>query len=330
MSGRLSRALAFAVAAMVAAACGQGQSGGGEAPGRQGDAQGSASDTLATIRVVDDAGRELELSGPSRRIVSLVPSVTETIAALGAADRLVARTRYDLDPALAHLPSLGGGLDPSLEGIVDLEPDLVIAWNARDDRILVPRLREAGIPVYAAEIQDTTGIFRTLDRIGRLLGLEVRADSVAQALRDTLAAVAADVPPGERPRALYLIAEDPPRTAGPSTFIGQALAIAGADPVFPGLGEDWPTVSMEAVVERNPDVIVLPVGADLPRRDALASRAGWRDLPAVRAGRIVEIEADLLARPGPALGRAARVLRAGLSAIRISTGDAAPRAKASR
>lgn len=325
MSGRFFRALAFAGAAMVAAACGQGQSGGVEAAGRRGETREPAEASLS-IRVVDDAGRELELSGPSSRIVSLVPSVTETIAALGAADRLVARTRYDLDPALAHLPSLGGGLDPSLEGIVDLEPDLVVAWNARDDRILVPRLRAAGIPVYAAEIQDTTGIFGTIERIGRLLGLEARADSVAEALRDTLAAVAADVPPGERPRALYLIAEDPPRTAGPSTFIGQALAIAGADPVFPDLAGDWPTVSLEAVMERNPDIVVLPVGADLPRRDALADRAGWRDLPAVRKGRIVEIEADLLARPGPALGRAARVLQEGLATIRNSAGAASPAA----
>lgn len=306
----LATALTVATALAVAAACGE------RVPGGAGDeAERGAGGTPPAIRVVDDAGRALELSGPARRIVSLVPSVTGTIVALGGGDRLVARTRYDLDPALAGLPSLGGGLDPSIEGIVDLRPDLVVAWNARDDRVLVPRLREAGIPVYAAEIQDTTGIFATLDRIGRLLGTSARADSVARALRDTFAAVAGDVPPGERPRALYLIAEDPPRTAGPSTFIGQAIAIAGADPVFPDLVEEWPTVSLEAVVARRPDVIVLPVGADLPGREALARRPGWRDLPAVREGRVVEIEADLLARPGPDLGRAARVLREGLAAV---------------
>jgi iron complex transport system substrate-binding protein len=269
----------------------------------------------ASPRVVDDAGDTLALSAPARRIVSLVPSVTGTIVSLGAADRLIARTRYDLDPALAALPSLGGGLDPSIEGIVALRPDLVIAWNARDDRVLVPRLRAAGIPVYVAEIQDTTGVFATLDRVGELLGTEDRADSVAGALRDTFAAVAADVPPGPRPTALYLIAEDPPRSAGPGTFIGQAIEIAGALPAFPEIAEDWPTVALEAVMARNPNVIVLPVGADLPARDVLARRPGWRDLPAVREARIVEIEADLLARPGPDLGRAARVLREGLSAI---------------
>ncbi|CAN5778999.1 cobalamin-binding protein [soil metagenome] len=269
----------------------------------------------ATVRVIDDAGDTLALPSPARRIVSLVPSVTGTIVALGAADRLIARTRYDLDPALASLPSLGGGLDPSIEGIVALRPDLVIAWNARDDRVLVPRLRASGIPVYVAEIQDTTAVFTTIERVGVLLGAPERADSVAGALRDTFAAVAAEAPPGPRPTALYLIAEDPPRTAGPGTFIGQAIEIAGALPAFPELSEDWPTVALEAVMARSPDVIVLPVGADLPTREALAERPGWRDLAAVREARIVEIDADLLARPGPDMGRAARVLREGLSAV---------------
>ena len=123
------------------------------------------------------------------------------------------------------------------------------------------------------------------------------------------------MPPGPRPTALYLIAEDPPRTAGPRTFIGQALEIAGARPAFPELAEDWPTVALEAVMARSPDVIVLPVGANLPAREALAGRPGWRDLAAVREGRVVEMDADLLARPGPDLGRAARVLREGLSAV---------------
>jgi len=267
------------------------------------------------VRVVDDAGDTLALAAPARRIVSLVPSVTGTIVSLGAADRLVARTRYDLDPALAELPSLGGGLDPSIEGIVALRPDLVIAWYARDDRVLVPRLRAAGIPVYVAEIQDTAAVFATIGRVGVLVGAPGRADSVAGALRDTFAAVAADVPPGPRPTALYLIAEDPPRTAGPRTFIGQALEIVGARPAFPELAEDWPTVALEAVMARSPDVIVLPVGANLPAREALAGRPGWRDLAAVREGRVVEMDADLLARPGPDLGRAARVLREGLSAV---------------
>ncbi|HEU4463473.1 MAG TPA: helical backbone metal receptor [Gemmatimonadota bacterium] len=298
----------LALSLPAALRCGRDRGDGEATPPSEGTA-------AARIQLIDDAGDTLALSAPARRIVSLVPSVTGTIVSLGAADRLIARTRYDLDPALAGLPSLGGGLDPSIEGIVALRPDLVIAWNARDDRVLVPRLRAAGIPVYVADIQDTTAVFATIERVGMLLGAADRADSVAGALRDTFAAVAADVPSGQRPTALYLIAENPPRTAGPETFIGQAIEIAGARPAFPELTEDWPTVALEAVMARSPDVIVLPVGADLPTRDALAGRPGWRDLAAVREGRVVEIDADLLARPGPDLGRAARVLRQGLSAV---------------
>ncbi|HUF90697.1 MAG TPA: helical backbone metal receptor [Gemmatimonadota bacterium] len=308
------RAVLFLAVWSVAAACDEG-------PPREADerATGNGPGETERVAVVDDAGREIRLDRPARRVVSLVPSVTETIVALGGIERLVARTRYDLDPELAHLPSLGGGLDPSLEAIVDLAPDLVVAWNARDDRILAPRLRDAGIPVYAAAIEDTTAIFSTFDRIGRLLGVPARSDSLAAALRDTLRAVAGDVPAGERPRAIYLIVGDPPRVAGARTFIGQALALAGADPAFPDLAEPWPTVSLEAVVARDPDVVVLPVGGGLAGREELERRPGWRDLPAVRAGRIVEIEADLLARPGPALGRAARALRRGIAALEEET-----------
>ena len=309
--GRRSAAVVLLGTWLLVVACGEA---GPRGPGERtaSDGPGGAS---RVVEVVDDAGRQVRLAEPARRVVSLVPSVTETIVALGGIDRLVARTRYDLDPALAHLPSLGGGLDPSIEAIVDLAPDLVIAWNARDDRILAPRLRDVGIPVYAAAIEDTAAIFSTFDRIGRLLGAGAAADSLAAALRDTLRAVAGDVPAGPRPTAIYLIVGDPPRVAGHATFIGQALALAGADPAFPDLEEPWPTVSLEAVVARDPDVVVLPVGGGLAGRGELERRPGWRDLPAVRAGRIVEIEADLLARPGPALGSAARALRQGLAAL---------------
>ena len=306
-TARTSAGVVFAAAWLAVAACEE---------GRRARPSDGAEEPAGAVIVIDDAGREIRLPRPAQRIVSLVPSVTETIVVLGAADRLVARTRYDLDAALADLPSLGGGLDPSVEAIVDLAPDLVVAWNARDDRILGPRLRAAGIPVYSAEIQDTTAIFSTFDRIGRLTGRRAAADSLAAALRDSLRAVAADVPPGHRPTAIYLIVGDPPRVAGAMTFIGQALAVAGADPAFPDLAEPWPTVSLESVVARDPELVVLPIGEELVGREDLERRPGWRDLPAVRAGRVVEVEADLLARPGPALGRAARELRRGLSTIR--------------
>ncbi|HUP21112.1 MAG TPA: helical backbone metal receptor [Gemmatimonadota bacterium] len=287
-------------AAAVAAACGGEPEAQPEAPG--------------AVAVVDDAGRRVALPAPARRIVSLVPSVTETVVALGGADRLVARTRYDLDPALAELPSVGGGLDPAVEALVGLRPDLVVAWNARDDRILRPRLAQAGIPVYSAAVEDTAAVFSTIERIGILLGRAGAADSLARTLRDSLAAVAAEAP-AVRPAVLYLIDGDPPRTAGAASFIGQLVGIAGGRAAFPELDAAWPAVSLEAILARSPDVIVLPEGPGLPTAKDLSSRPGWRDLPALEGDRVVRVPADLLARPGPGIARAARALRTGLARL---------------
>lgn len=292
MSGRTA---ALAAAALVACA-----GGGGE---------GAPADPIV---VVDAAGREVRLASPARRVVSLVPSVTETVLALGAGETLVARTRYDRDERLSGLPSLGGGLDPSVERLAALDPDLVVAWDQREDRGLRTRLAALGVPVYAAAVEDTADVFATIDRFGVLLDRPAAAGRLAGALRDSLAAVAADAR-GPRPGVFYLIAGDPPRTAGSSTFIGQLIEIAGGRSAFPELEDGWPAVSLEAVVARGPEVVLLPVGPGLPGPEALAGQAGWRDVPAVRSGRVVAIDADLVARPGPGIAAAARALQRGLA-----------------
>ena len=274
------------------------------------------------IAAVDDAGRRVRLEAPARRVVSLVPSVTESILAIGAGERLVGRTRYDTAPELARLPSVGGGLDPSLEELVALDPDLVIGWDAAAYRGLAPGLERVGIPFYAARIEDTTGVFRTLDRLGVLLDAGPESERVARALRDTLAAVKdrADAARGGDPRPVvfYALPGDPPRTAGPDTFIGQIIQVAGGKPAFPEVVGDWPEVSLEAVLARQPDVVVIPVeggGDDATSR--LAGTVGWRELGAVREGRVITVPADLFQRPGPGLGRAARLLSDAL--LRLAT-----------
>jgi iron complex transport system substrate-binding protein len=278
-------------------------------------APGAAATIHPAIEVSDDAGLAVRLAAPARRVVSLVPSVTETIVALGESKRLVARTDYDHGPGVDHLPSLGGGLDPSVEALVALDPDLVVGWSsARDDR-LRGLLATAGIPFYAAAIEDTADIFRTFDRVGRLVGAGPAAGRLAAALRDSLAAVAADRPPEPRPVVLFTIPGSPPRTAGPGTFVAQAIEIAGGRLAFPELGERWPEVSLEAVIARQPDVLVIPVEPGEAPLAGLARRTGWRDLEAVRAGRVIGVDADLFTRPGPGLPEAARTLQRALAEL---------------
>src|SRR5690606_20328901 len=110
------------------------------------------------------------LAEPARRVISLLPAGTEMLFALGAGETVVGRTRYDVDPHLAHLTSVGGGLDPSLESRVALEPDLVIAFESAGGSGIRPKIERLGIPVFAIRTQDTTDIYRNIERLGTLVG----------------------------------------------------------------------------------------------------------------------------------------------------------------
>jgi iron complex transport system substrate-binding protein len=267
----------------------------------------------SAIVLTDDAGRELHLPRPARRVISLIPSITETIIALGAADRIVGRTRYDTARAIAARPLVGGTIDPSIETIAALEPDVVITWAPDARGAQAEALTRAGLATFTLRTEDTTDVFSGIARLGRLLGRETAADSLARAVRAGLDTVARSVAGRPRPSVFYVVYNDPPMTAGPYTFIGQLITIAGGRSIFADVPANWPTVSLEEIVRRNPDVVVLPEGER--RGDTLArlrELPGWRDLEAVRAGRVIRVPADLVNRPGPALARAARLLRDGL------------------
>jgi iron complex transport system substrate-binding protein len=262
------------------------------------------------VAAVDHAGETVRLDRPARRIVSLVPSVTEALVAIGAGDRLVARTDYDTAPGVEALPSLGGGLDPSLEALVALRPDLVIGWDAAGASPLRPRLAALGIPFFRVVLTDTADVYRTLASIGTLAGREAAADSVADAVRAEIEAVRASVA-GLPPRTVFfLVSDDPPMTAGPGTFLVQLIEAAGGRSIFADHPADWPQVSLEEVVRRDPEVVLVPTwngGGDRVR--TLSRRGGWREVAAFREGRARAVPADDVNRPGPGMGRTARILR---------------------
>jgi iron complex transport system substrate-binding protein len=291
---RCMHAIATLLVAIAAAACG--------------DTAGGASPGATPVSAVDDAGREVTLAAPARRVVSLVPSYTDALVAMGAADRLVARTDYDHHAEIARLPSVGGGLDPSLEVLAGLRPDLVIAWQERSPR-LTRRLGEMGIAVFTVQTQDTTDALRGIEEMGTLLGEEAAAAALLADLRGRFAAVRASVADRPRRSVLYLVGIDPPRTAGSETFPLQLVGLAGGETVFADVS-GWPQVSLEAVVRRDPDVILLPTGEhDARLAERIREMPGWRDLRAVREGRVRPLPVDTVNRPGPAMGRSAELLR---------------------
>jgi iron complex transport system substrate-binding protein len=266
----------------------------------------------APIELTDDAGHVVRLDAPARRVVSLIPGRTDAILALGAADRLVARTRFDTDPRLAGLPSMENALTPSVEWLVAQQPDLIVAWPDEQARSVVSRLIEIGIPVYSSRVQTIADVERAVSDLGTLLGLDAAADSVLAAMQSELAAVRAAVASSERKTVLYLVGIEPAMAAGPETFIDEIITIAGGTNLFGDAGAMWPMISVEEVVRRSPDIIVVSVG-ELASADVLERMRvlpGWRSLSAVRESRVHTVPADSFNRPGPAVARSARRLGA--------------------
>jgi len=300
-TGRLRGGIPLLLALSLLAACEEGR----------GATARSATAADSAVAATDDAGRAVRLLHPARRIVSLIPSATEALVAIGARDRLVGRTNFDHGPGIDSLPSVGGGMDPSLEALLALRPDLVLGWETHDDQRLRERLEELGIPVFAIKAEDTTDVFRTLHNLGTLTHRAPAADSLSASLRSQLAEVRASVAGRPAPSVFFLVWNDPPMTAGPNTFISQLLGVAGGRNVFSDAGQDWPNVAMEEIVHRQPDFLVLPQGEKGGAHDVdkLRGEPGWRDLRAMREGRVVTIPADLMNRPGPGMGEAARRLR---------------------
>jgi iron complex transport system substrate-binding protein len=265
--------------------------------------------TADSIVVVDDMGRTVVLAQPAARVISLIPTHTEIVMLLAGAEVLLARTQWDIDPALSRLPSIGNALSPSIEWLAAQRPDLVIAWPDAQTRDVVQRLSDIGIPVYASRVESITEIRSMIGRLGVLLGRGQRADSLIVAIDAQLDSVRALVAGRPRRSVLYLLNVDPPMAAGPGTFVHELIELAGGENVFSDVRQLWPQVSLEEIVRRQPHVVIRPTTQAVaePLAD-LVDRAGWRDLDAVRSRRVHGIDPYFYNRPGAGVGQAARGL----------------------
>ena len=242
----------------------------------------------------DQAGREIHLPAPPGRIVSLVPAATGIILALGEGHRLVGRTDYDQEPQLAELPSVGGGLHPSLERLTSLEPDLVIRFEGDQDRATPSALERAGIVHMGVRPDRLDDIFRMIELLGAALDVPHQAATLTAQLQEELDSVRARIDQRPPVRTLFLLGGDPPWVAGPGTFIHELVEIAGGRNVLEA-GEVplYGPVSVEAIAQREVDVLLVPEGGQVP--------TGLRRLEVVRVSGAVQ-------SPGVGLGEAAREL----------------------
>ena len=266
----------------------------------------------AEVSLRDDRGATLVLAAPPQRIVSLLPSVTESVCALGACARLVGTDRFSNWPAsVLALPKLGGLEDAQIERIVALKPDVVlVSASAR----VTDRLEALGLKVLVLESRDHADVKRTLDVLAQMLGTQAQAGRVAAAIeRETRAAVAR-VPAALRGKRVYFEVDATPFAAGPGSFIGETLARLGvANAVPAGLGP-FPKLNPEYVVRLQPDIMM----ANDRNLADMAKRPGWASLRALRNGQSCGFTSEryeLLIRPGPRMGEAAGVLADCLAAL---------------
>jgi ABC-type Fe3+-hydroxamate transport system substrate-binding protein len=259
---------------------------------------------------VDASGVEVTLEGTPRRIVSLVPSTTETLCHLGLADALVGVTAYCREPRepLAGKARIGGEKDPDLDRIRALTPDLVVA-NLEENRAAdVAALRAWGIPVWVTYPRTVAEGIRMVRELGELTGAAPRAARMADEL-DGLLARARAAAAGRPPVAVfYAIWREPYMTIGADTYIHDMLATCGGANVFADRPERYPIVSLDEVAARGPAVILLPDEPFRFRRVHLADFTPYPQIPAVRDGRVHLVDGKPFSWHGPRIADALRTL----------------------
>lgn len=263
----------------------------------------SAAATPLTLR--DDRGVTLTLAAPPQRIVSLLPSLTESVCALGACARLVGTDRFsNAPPSVLALPKLGGIDDAQIERIVALRPDVVlVSTSAR----VTDRLEALGLKVLVLESRDQADVKRSLATIAQMLGAPADARRVWSNIEREMRAAAARVPPALRGQRVYFEVDATPYAAGAGSFIGETLARLGLANAVPVEFGPFPKLNPEYVVRLQPDIVMAVKQSlvDMPKRP------GWAALRALNEERSCGFASEryeLLIRPGPRMGEAAGVL----------------------
>lgn len=261
------------------------------------------------LQVTDDLGVSVDFERSPQRIVSVLPSLTETVCALGQCQRLVGVDRYSNFPdSVRALAQVGGGIDPNIEAIVALKPDVVLmATSARG----AERLRALGIKVLAMEPKSHADVRRVLEKLGQLLAVD-DAQRVWRVIDASVAAAAQSLPAQARGARVYFEVNSGPYAAGESSFIGETLTRLQVRNIVPAALGPFPKLNPEFVVRANPDLIM--VG---DRNFAgMEGRPGWAGMRAIQSKRVCVLtpeQSDVLVRPGPRMAEGARIMARCLS-----------------
>ncbi len=253
-------------------------------------------------RVTDQTGRQVDVPDHPHRLISLAPNITEIIFALGAEGELVGDTDYcDYPPEAKLKPHVGEVVNPSLERIVALKPDLVFGTADANRRETADQLARRGIPLYGLTAHNLDQTLVSIQDMGEVLGREKEAQELLRTLRARVAAVEERVAGKPRPKVLFVVWYRPLITAGPQTFISDVIHRAGGISISDDLQGEWPRLSLEVALQRDADVILIPkTAAFSPSLEEFEKLPGWKDLRAVKTDRLYFVPETIL-RPSPRL-----------------------------
>lgn len=261
------------------------------------------------MTIKDDFGRSVTIPSKPQRIVSLQPSNTEILYALGLGDLYVAGSDFDDYPEAAKSKPRLGGLQMSAEAIIAQRPDLVLA-SSGNGASLIQQLEVAKLPVLRADANNLEAVYADILMIGKATGAESAAQALVAKMKEQAAGVKTlTATAGRKPRVfIELDASDPAKvyTAGPGTFLNELIALASGENVAASATMQYPALSAEEVIRANPEVIILADAEFGTSPELVAKRPGWNTISAVKEGRIYPIGASIISRPGPRLVEALR------------------------
>jgi iron complex transport system substrate-binding protein len=259
---------------------------------------------FASITIKDDRGIEVRLASPAQRVVSMLPSLTESVCALGKCSVLVGVDRFSNWPkSVDALPRLGGIADANIEGIVRLKPDLVLLEKSSP---LIARLQSLGISVMAFDVQSMADVQRTLRQLDIVLG-STESGAVWDRIQLDITRASRALSPSQKSARVYFEVNSAPFAAGKTSFIGELLDRLGMQNIATEKMGTFPKINPEFVVQSRPDLIMSTEASPTQ----LAQRPGWKSIPAIQGNRICffsAAHADVLVRPGPRMGEAAALI----------------------
>ncbi len=258
-----------------------------------------AAETFNLRQVTDEAGRTVSVPAKIERFISLAPNLTEIVYAVGAGDRLVGNTTFcDYPEEAKSVQKVGDTLQPNIERILALRPQLVLVSTSSQLEAFTRQLDQHGIAVYVTDPRDLEGVFRSLENLGKLFDHQEQAEQVVNQLRERATSVGETVKSAKPVRVFYQLSQEPLYTAGRDSFVTDLIRRAGGISVTADVPEAWPRYSQESAVAARPEAIVLPTGGSMGSANSEVA-TGLKNSPAVLNGRVYKINGDFLSRPGP-------------------------------